>query len=247
MARPIPDLDEMTAAEVATDDSLIIDDTSAGETKRIPVGEMLGIPNLGWTATGETWSFSSFSSTTRFAVITVPSDATAKYSVGMWVRITQVTGGTKFGMITAVTSTTITVNMFGYTLNNEAISTPYYSPLSTPYGAPALPYKFTDANGWTVYDYGIWKQFERTATMNGSNIGAGSALTIASYTVPVGQTNDANIRWWFGVRAGYLARAIPGFDTNNTTAQSTLALQVFNLHSWTINPVGFIYVYGKTI
>lgn len=135
MARPIPDMDQMTAAEVATDDSIIIDDTSAGETKRINVGDLLGLPKFGWTSAGEVWVFSSWSSTTRIGIVTVPSNATTKYFNGMRVMITQATGGTKYAIVHAVSTTTLTLFFpVGTTLNNETISNPYYSPLDTPSG-----------------------------------------------------------------------------------------------------------------
>lgn len=56
----------------------------------------------------------------------------------MYIRISQATGGTKYGRITAVTSTTLTV-YFGsaYTLTNETISGPVYSSGYTPLGVPA--------------------------------------------------------------------------------------------------------------
>jgi len=150
MALPIPDLDTMEAAEVAADDKIIIDDTSADETKTIEVGKLLGLPTVGWTSAGETWSYSSWSSTTRIGVIVVPSDATTKYTPGMRIQITQSTGGTKYGIIHAVGSTSLSVFFpIGTTLNNETISTPYYSVHKVPYGFNADPSKwqltFTDA------------------------------------------------------------------------------------------------------
>jgi hypothetical protein len=93
-------------------------------------GANLTIENLrdGWIQPNETWSYSSWNSSTKIGVITVPSDATQRYARGMRIRITQQTGGTKYGIITAVTSTTITV-YFGpnYTLNNEAIINPAFT------------------------------------------------------------------------------------------------------------------------
>jgi hypothetical protein len=154
MARPIPDMDQMTAAEVATDDSIIIDDTSAGETKRINVGDLVGLPVVGWTAAGETWSYSSWSATTRVGVFTVPTNATLKYTAGMRVRITQSTGGVKYGIILAVATTSLTV-LFpsGVTFNNETITNPYYSVQKSPYGFDANPalwqLSFTSASGFT--------------------------------------------------------------------------------------------------
>ncbi len=133
---------------VAQNDYLTIVDTSAGQSKRVSVKNLTGLPNVGWTATGEAWSFSSWTSASNVGVITVPTDATTKYTVGMFVRIAQSTGGTKYGRILALTATTLSVWMPGYTLNNEAISSPVYSPLAAPYGIPAglrtsTPYKFS--------------------------------------------------------------------------------------------------------
>lgn len=135
MARPIPDLDPMTAAEVAADDNIIIDDTSAQETKRIPVGDLLGLPLIGWTAAGQVWSYSAWNSATRVGTITVPTNATTKYTPGDKIRISQSTGGTKYGFVVEVAATSLKV-YFGldYTLNNEAISTPYYSSDVSPQG-----------------------------------------------------------------------------------------------------------------
>lgn len=108
-----------------------------GQNKRITVDQFSGVVPDGFVAAAQIWTFSSWNSTTRLGVITVPTDATTKYSVDMRVRITQATGGTKYARIIAVTSTTLTVFMLNATtLNNETISTPMYSSLFAPY-APA--------------------------------------------------------------------------------------------------------------
>jgi len=101
-------------------------------------------PFDGWIAANETWTFSSWDASVYTGVITVPLNATTKYSPGMRIKITQSTGGTKYGIITAVSSTSLTV-FFGtdYTLNNEAISNPYYSPNKAPLGFPLNPEKWT--------------------------------------------------------------------------------------------------------
>lgn len=142
----ISQLSELTQAAAA--DYLIIVDESTGQTKRITVANLVGIPDIGWTATAENWAYSSWNSATNVAVITVPSNATTKYSVGMLVRFSQSTGGTKYGRILSVASTSLTVWMPGYTFNNETVSTPVYSALAQPYGAPAdlstaNPYRFS--------------------------------------------------------------------------------------------------------
>lgn len=145
MAKRISQLTELTSGQVASDDYLAIVDTSAGQTKKVKVSTLTGSPDFGWSATGESWSYSAWDSTIREGVITVPSDATTKYSKGMRIRISQATGGTKYGIITAVTSTTLRV-LFksGTTFTNEAISSPVYSPLYAPYGFS------TDPDDWTL-------------------------------------------------------------------------------------------------
>lgn len=135
-------LTELTAAEQG--DQIPIVDVSTGTTKRITVKNLTGLPDLGWTATGESWSYASWDSATRTGTITVPTDATVKYSPAMRVRFSQSTGGTKYGIITKVTATVLTIFFpVGTTLNNEAIYTPVYSGLSIPYGFSRKPYDWS--------------------------------------------------------------------------------------------------------
>jgi hypothetical protein len=128
-------LTELTAAEQG--DQIPIVDVSTGTTKRITVKNLTGLPDLGWTATGESWSYASWDSDTRTGTITVPTDATIKYGPGMRTRFSQSTGGTKYGIITKVTATVLTIFFpDGTTLNNEAISSPVYSVHKAPLGFP---------------------------------------------------------------------------------------------------------------
>lgn len=144
MSKRITQLTELTTA--ATDDYLPIVDTSSGQTKKITVKNLTGLPDTGWTASGETWTFSSWDATTRIGVITVPSDATTKYTVKNRIRIAQTTGGTKYGIIHKVASTALTVHFpTGITLNNEAITSPVYSQLDSPVGFPG------SKNLWLLY------------------------------------------------------------------------------------------------
>lgn len=140
-------LTELTT--LANNDYLLVLDSSANIAKKITVQNAFGIPDFGWTASGETWTFSSFSSTTRIGVITVPTDATTKYSIGMKIKFSQSTGGTKYGFIVAVTATTLSV-FFGIstTLVNETISTPVYSGGYMPlgYDGPILTKEQYQAN-----------------------------------------------------------------------------------------------------
>lgn len=92
-------------------------------------------PSIGWISARESWSYSSYNSTTRVGVITVPTNATLKYTVGWRIKITQSTGGTKYGIIHAVSSTTLTVFFpTGVTFNNESITDNFYSMVKAPFG-----------------------------------------------------------------------------------------------------------------
>lgn len=115
--------------ELASNDYLVVLDASANIAKKVSVANALGIPDFGWTASGESWSYAS--STT----ITVPSDATTKYNEGMFVQFTQSTGGTKYAIIVKVETTTLTLGLLGgATLANEAITATYYSIAANPIG-----------------------------------------------------------------------------------------------------------------
>lgn len=146
MSKRVSQLSTLSAA--ALDDTIPILDESAGVLKRISVQNLVGYVDFGWTASGESWSYSAWDSTYKIGTITVPSDATTKYAKGQFVKFSQSTGGTKYGkIIQVVSSTSIKVFMGSYTLNNEAISSPQYSIANMPIGvsqaiATFEPYKF---------------------------------------------------------------------------------------------------------
>lgn len=84
----------------------------------------------GWVPVSDSWSYASAST------ITVPSDATAKYSVGDKIKLVQ-SSTTKYFYVTAVASTVLTVTGGSdYTVANSAISGIYYSKATTPLGFP---------------------------------------------------------------------------------------------------------------
>jgi hypothetical protein len=185
-------------SQIPTNNSPVLGDyivgvSAAGVDQKTPLSKVLSVLNLDFRdASASTWSFSSYSSTTHLGVITVPSDATLTYRRGMWITITQATGGVKYGMITAVTSTTLTINFFGYTLNNEAITVQGYSPLAAPYGTPVLPYVWTEGNGWTVKDYGVERQILRQGSFTGAAVAAaafGTRQPGINYPVGYGMTD----------------------------------------------------------
>lgn len=148
-------LTELTTAEPT--DMVPLYEESTGVTKKISVKNLVGIVDLGFTAAGESWSYSAWSSTLKRGTITVPSDGTTKYAPGMFVRFSQSTGGVKYGKIISVTTTTIVVFMDTYTLNNEAISSPVYALSPNVVGLPETiknhnPYMFSAyrAGSWSV-------------------------------------------------------------------------------------------------
>jgi len=174
MGKRISQNNQLTAAQLATTDILPIVDVSAGQTKYITVKDLTGAPDFGWTATGESWAYSSWNSTYKIGIITVPTDATTKYSPGMRVSFSQATGGTKYAIVHAVSSTTLTL-FFGtdYTLTNEAITSPIYSPLDTPFGFPKNPNKWMQS---VVF----------SATANQASPAANTWYNIGGYSIPIG-------------------------------------------------------------
>lgn len=94
----------------------------------------------GWMPAEETWTYASADAPTY--VITVPSDATTKYSPGMRLKLTH-GGSTKYFIVTAVAETALT--LYGgtdYTLSDSAITNPYYSTQKAPLGFPLDPSKW---------------------------------------------------------------------------------------------------------
>lgn len=104
----------------------------------------------GWVDANETWTYSSYDSTNKTGIVTVPSDATTKYAKGMRVMFTN-NSATQYGIVVGVTSTTLTV-YFGtdYSLTNSAITVPYYSSQKAPFGFPLDPTKWTVTTSSTV-------------------------------------------------------------------------------------------------
>lgn len=95
----------------------------------------------GWIAAGETWSYRAAGTDDPTYGFNISTDKTSKYSVGMKLRLSQSTGGTKYFRISKISysAPNTMVWCYGgtdYNLENEAISSPYYSTSSNPYGFP---------------------------------------------------------------------------------------------------------------
>jgi hypothetical protein len=175
MAKRISQLTSLSSASIARDDELVIVDKSANQTKKTTVGDLVGNPDFGWVATGETWTYSAWDSTTKIATVTVPTDATTKYTAGMRVRFSQTTGGTKYGIIVDVAATTLYIYMgTDYTLNNEGITGPVYSSGKAPLGFPQDPDKWT-------------RELRDTTLRTQSSPVAGTWYNIGSLSLTVGR------------------------------------------------------------
>lgn len=131
----------------------------------------------GWVGANESWAFAS--STT----ITVPTDATTKYDVGDFIKITQ-SATVKYFVITTVAATLLTVTGMNSaspeTVANSVISNPAYSKARSPHGLPG------GING-------VWQTF----TPTWANLTIGNATVTARYT-QTGKTVSGFIKVVFG-------------------------------------------------
>jgi len=203
-------LTELTT--LASDDYLVVLDSSANIAKKITIANAFGITDLGWVATGESWTYASWSSTTRIGTITVPTDATTKYYAGMRIKITQSTGGTKYGIIHLVASTLLTVFFpTGTTLNNEAITSPQYSIADTPLGFPKSEDK------WKIEAIDTSARQGNTPTNNTWYVPSGSTANI---TIGVGI-------WRHGFQASNRAHSSAGstFAASYITSSTTTSTE----------------------
>ncbi len=147
----------------------------------------------GWNSAGETWTYAS--STT----ITVPSDATTKYSPGDKIRLKQ-GGSYEYFYITGVTSTVLTVTGGSdYSVANATITDNYYSKADTPVGFPQW-FNWTptySASGSMTYTsvttdvakFSITGRTVHIALQAQGTLGGTSSFGIRA-TAPVTPTND---------------------------------------------------------
>ena len=163
--RPMLDEDDMasdSATALATQQSI----KAYADNSALPTG---------WVDANESWSYSSWDDTNGVstAVITVPSDATTKYQAGMRVKFTQSTDGVKYGIITKVAETALTVFMnTDYDFDNEDITNPFYSPMKVPFGFDldpdkyAVEYTSTADIDLTVNSSSAWEEFDTAVTID---------------------------------------------------------------------------------
>lgn len=228
-------LTELTS--LASDDYLVVLDSSANIAKKITIANAFGIPDLGWTASGESWTYATATT------ITVPTDATTKYDEGMIVRFSQSTGGTKYAVITNVAATVLTLRMLGgATLANEAITSTYYSTVASPLGAglingKRLDFSFTGEGGiW-------WEELGRTIlgsaadTISVANLPERKYLKVITRLIQSGNitsnlrfNNDSGTNYAF-VRDSGNSVSQTSIGTGNSSLDQVTVWDITNLSS----------------
>lgn len=174
------------------------------------------ISDMGWKSANETWTYSSADSPTF--VVTVPTDATGKYSPGMRVRLWQ--GSWKYFIVTAVSATTLT--LYGgtdYTLANSGIRNPMFSSRKVPVGFNADPAKWAV----TVSDTSDRSQ-GTTASGTWYNLGS------VSISVPIGA-------WYIGFKtSNYIGNATGGIQMRVTlsTANNSESNNIYTYYWETV-------------
>jgi hypothetical protein len=173
-------------------------------------------------------------------VASTSGDLTGSISLGMRLRISQSTGGTKYFIVVAITNSTITI--YGgtdYTLNNEAISDPVFSSDKVPFGFTLDPNKwsviFTDtsdrnqssptANTWynpgslsLVVPIGAWNlSYKAVPQMNITNANIDMYITLSTAN---NSESDSEFTQYqvFGSLAGFMG--VPAFASKPVTLAS---------------------------
>jgi len=133
----------------------------------------------GWVAAGESWTSPSFADTNGESTLTmtVPTDATDKYSEGMRIKFTQ-DATVRYGIITKVAATVLTIFInTDYTPTGNAITLPYYSTMKVPFGFDADPSK------WRVRVVDVTKRDDASPSGSWQRISGATD----SITVPIGK------------------------------------------------------------
>lgn len=200
---PATPADHLKLAEVQVDNGFVTIVDADITDFRQETSLIGSVVDDGWTADTNTWTYASAgtftnTNTTRDGTFTISGDVTGQLFKGMRVKFTQSTGGVKYGIITnaAYSAPNTTVRIFlgtDYTLNNEAISSPYYSFAKAPAGFPL------EVEKWTIR-----KTDSSDVTQASPAAGTWYNLGSLSLVTPIGS--------W---RLGYLVNISPR-DTSST-------------------------------
>lgn len=172
------------------------------------IGPAAGMSNItqsladGWTPVGETWTYASATTITVAGV-----DVTSYIYAGVKIKLTQSTGGTKYFYVASSSfSTNTTVTIIGtddYTLENEAISSPFYSIFEIAEGFPAwhnwTPTISVDGGTAPTYTDDFVNRYKVTgsqlyfyinwANVTGGTAGAGTNALV--FTLPIAVSSTA--------------------------------------------------------
>lgn len=136
-----------------------------------------GIPNDGWISAGVTWVYASADDPSF--VFDISGNYTGTYATGQRIKLTQTT--VKYFLVTNVaysSGTTTSITVYGgtnYDLANAEITSPYYSPVKSPYGFPL------DPSLWTVQTWSSGSSIQSNPTQDTwYNLGT------LSITIPIG-------------------------------------------------------------
>lgn len=168
----------------------------------------------GWQNPGDAWAYSAWDSTNKTGTITIPAGGASKYSTGMKGSLYQATGGTKYFFITEVNDTTIK-GYFGtdYTLNNETISSPYYSTQKAPFGFPLNPAK------WTITTTSA--NDRSTTSTSYASLTDNIVLPIGAWNVELDVTHQ-HINGTAGTRASHITLSTDGSTETNPAMTSSI-------------------------
>jgi hypothetical protein len=170
----------------------------------------------GWIPVSDSWSYASATT------ITVPTDATTKYSVGDKIKLVQ-SATTKYFDIISVASTVLTVRgVTTETVANSAISGIYYSKVTTPQGYTPTPF---------------WQELARTTltgagdTISVTNIPARKYLHIIVSALATGGTIGVSLRFNNDSGTNY-ARRISDEGGADATGVSQTGLNIGTTGAW---------------
>jgi hypothetical protein len=187
----------------------------------------------GWTRVTDSWAFAS--STT----VTVPSDATTKYSVGDKIKFTQTS--TKYFYITAVTSTVITLaGGTDFTVANAAISEIFYSKASSPHGFPQW---FAWTPSWTGFSVNptTTARFmlvgrKCTVVVRCTANGTSNATSLTITNAPVTSANVGTGMFWYAAGSGVDNGTAPTTPARVFIGNNTATIEAnrdFSAANWT--------------
>ena len=118
---------------------------ATGENARFNFGGVASlIAQSDWISIVDGLTYYSYDSTNKTVVWSTASDWSGKIGPGTRLRVVQSTGGTKYMIVVAITSTTITCYMgTDYSAASETVTNPVYSNMKAPLGFPLDPTKWT--------------------------------------------------------------------------------------------------------